>query len=176
VPVLAVHGDILQGGNSFTAAVTIGTNDAYGLNLETSGTTRLSIDAGGATTINGSLAVSGNFNVNTDKFTIDTSTGAVNIGASNTAGTIVLGRSNSASNTINIGNVVGNTYTQTINIGSSNIAGSTTNVTIGSAVAGTTIVQGSTRLSALTTNGFVKTSGGNGALSVSSSVALRFRG
>jgi hypothetical protein len=165
-------GDILQGGNSFTAAVTIGTNDAYGLNLETSGTTRLSIDSGGAATINGSLAVAGNFNVNTDKFTIDTSTGAINIGASNTAGTIVLGRSNSASNTINIGNVVGNTYTQTINIGSSNIAGSTTNVTIGSAVAGTTIVQGSTRLSALTTNGFVKTSGGNGALSVSSTVAL----
>jgi hypothetical protein len=165
-------GDILQGGNSFTAAVTIGTNDAYGLNLETSGTTRLSIDSGGATTINGSLALAGNFNVNTDKFTIDTSTGAVNIGASNTAGTIVLGRSNSANNTINIGNVVGNTYTQTINIGSSNIAGSTTNVTIGSTVAGTTIVQGSTRLSALTTNGFVKTGGGNGALSVSGTVAL----
>ncbi len=165
-------GDILQGGNSFTAAVTIGANDAYGLNLETSGTTRLSIDSGGATTINGSLAVAGNFNVNTDKFTIDTSTGAVNIGASNTAGTIVLGRSNSANNTINIGNVVGNTYTQTINIGSSNIAGSTTNVTIGSTVAGTTIVQGSTRLSALTTNGFVKTGGGNGALSVSGTVAL----
>jgi hypothetical protein len=41
-------GDILQGGNSFTAAMTIGTNDAFALNLETTGTTRLTVAANGS--------------------------------------------------------------------------------------------------------------------------------
>jgi len=40
-------GDILQGGNSFTAAMTIGTNDTYDLNFETDGTTRLTVQADG---------------------------------------------------------------------------------------------------------------------------------
>jgi hypothetical protein len=161
-----------KGGNSFGAAVTIGANDSFGINLETAGTTRFSIDNTGAGLMNGTLAVAGNFTVNTDKLTVDTTTGAVNIGASNTAGTLTLGRTSSANSTIDIGTVAGNTFTQTVNIGTSATAGSTSNVTIGSTVAGTTIVQGAARLSALTTNGFVKTSGGNGALSVSTSVAL----
>ncbi len=41
-------GDILQGGNSFTAAMTIGTNDAFDLNLETSGVTRLTVESDGS--------------------------------------------------------------------------------------------------------------------------------
>jgi hypothetical protein len=41
-------GDILQGGNSFTAAMTIGTNDAFDLNLETTGTTRLTVESDGS--------------------------------------------------------------------------------------------------------------------------------
>ena len=41
-------GDILQGGNSFTAAMTIGTNDAFDLNLETSGATRLTVESDGS--------------------------------------------------------------------------------------------------------------------------------
>jgi fibronectin-binding autotransporter adhesin len=98
-------------------------------------------------------------------------TNQVIVGNTAGTGTITLGQS-TASNTINIGTAAGNTNTQTINIGTSGTAGSTTNVTIGSTVAGTTILQGNTRLSALTTNGFVKTSGGNGALSVSATVAL----
>lgn len=41
-------GDVLQGGNSFGTAMTLGTNDAFGFNLETSGTARLSIAADGS--------------------------------------------------------------------------------------------------------------------------------
>lgn len=41
-------GDILQGGNSFTAAMTIGTNDAFDVNLETSGVTRLTLESDGS--------------------------------------------------------------------------------------------------------------------------------
>lgn len=48
-------GDITNGGNTTGAAVTIGTNDAFGLNLETSGVTRMAItgaaSTGGAVTI-----------------------------------------------------------------------------------------------------------------------------
>jgi trimeric autotransporter adhesin len=165
-------GDLLQGGNSFGAEVVVGANDGFGVALRANGVNRFSIDNTGAGTMNGSLGVAGNFTVNTDKFTVDTSTGATTIGATNSTGTMTLGRSSTASNTINIGTAAGNTYTQTINIGTSSTAGSTTNTTIGSTIAGTTILQGNTRLSALTTNGFVKTSGGNGALSVSSTVAL----
>lgn len=40
-------GDILDGGNTNTADVTIGTNDAYALNLETAGSTRFTIQADG---------------------------------------------------------------------------------------------------------------------------------
>lgn len=42
-------GDVLQGGNSFGTTMTLGTNDAFGFNLETSGTARLSIAADGST-------------------------------------------------------------------------------------------------------------------------------
>ena len=48
-------GDITDGGNTTGSAITIGTNDAFGLNFETSGVTRMSItggaSTGGATTI-----------------------------------------------------------------------------------------------------------------------------
>ncbi|MDO8335653.1 MAG: right-handed parallel beta-helix repeat-containing protein, partial [Candidatus Saccharibacteria bacterium] len=40
----AGSGDIVQNGNSFTAAITIGTNDTYDLNFETNGTTRITVD------------------------------------------------------------------------------------------------------------------------------------
>lgn len=41
-------GDVLQNGNSFGTAMTLGTNDAFSLNLETSGVTRLTIAANGS--------------------------------------------------------------------------------------------------------------------------------
>lgn len=43
------NGDILNGGNTTGAAITIGTNDAFDLNLETSGVERLNITGGAAT-------------------------------------------------------------------------------------------------------------------------------
>ena len=42
-------GDILDGGNTNGAAITIGTNDAFGLNLETNNVTRLAITGGAST-------------------------------------------------------------------------------------------------------------------------------
>jgi len=44
-------GDITNGGNSFGSAITLGTNDNYGLNFETNSTTRGSINAAGAWTL-----------------------------------------------------------------------------------------------------------------------------
>ena len=45
----AAAGDILNGGNTTGAAVTIGTNDAFGLNLETNNVTRMAITGGAST-------------------------------------------------------------------------------------------------------------------------------
>ena len=54
-------GDVLQGGNSYGSIMTIGTNDAYSLRLETSGVARLHIDAsGGVQVLSNSFAVNGN--------------------------------------------------------------------------------------------------------------------
>ncbi len=100
-----------------------------------------------------------------------TSANAINIGSTTLSGTLAIGRS-TITNTISIGIAAGNAATQTINIGTSGTAGSTTNVTIGSTIAGTVNIQGNVRLSKLTANGFVKTSGSNGALSVASTIAL----
>lgn len=44
----AVAGAIIQGGNSFTEPMTIGTNDSYGLNLEVAGLTVASFDTNGS--------------------------------------------------------------------------------------------------------------------------------
>jgi len=50
---------ILQGGNSFGAAMTIGTNDTFDLNLETDGTTRMTITSAGAVSTTGALTSGG---------------------------------------------------------------------------------------------------------------------
>lgn len=49
----------IQGGNSFGELATLGTNDAFGLALETAGITRMSIDAGGDIAMTGNLDVTG---------------------------------------------------------------------------------------------------------------------
>jgi hypothetical protein len=54
-----------------------------------------------------------------------------------------------------------------VNIGTTSAA-----INIGQASVSTTIISGATRLAALTSNGFVKTSGSNGALSIDTTVAL----
>jgi len=77
-------GDISNGGNTTGAAVTIGTNDDFGLNLETSGVTRMAItggaSTGGAVTITN---VTTNTNTVQDVLTIQTNstgTAAANFG------------------------------------------------------------------------------------------------
>jgi hypothetical protein len=50
-------GSILQGGNEFGEAVTIGSNDDFNLNLETNGITRLTVDNTGAVTIVNDLTI-----------------------------------------------------------------------------------------------------------------------
>jgi hypothetical protein len=66
VDATSATGFFQNGGNSFSAAAVVGTNDANSLSLETSGTTRLSIASGGAATYTG--GTSG------DAFTINNST------------------------------------------------------------------------------------------------------
>lgn len=59
----AGSGDITNGGNTTGAAVTIGTNDDFGLNLETAGVTRMAIT--GATTTGGAVTIT-NVTANTN--------------------------------------------------------------------------------------------------------------
>lgn len=82
---IAATGDIANGGNTTGAAVTIGTNDAFGLNLETAGVTRVAItgaaSTGGAVTITN---VTANTNTVQDVLTIQcnsTGTAANSFGA-----------------------------------------------------------------------------------------------
>jgi hypothetical protein len=60
------NGDILHNGNSFTADLKLGTNDAYALNLETNGVNRLTISNSGAAVFTGSLGVNGNVTLGTN--------------------------------------------------------------------------------------------------------------
>ncbi len=68
-------GDIIQNGNSYGTAVTIGTNDGYDLNFETNGTTRITVDdtTGNVSftslvTLNGGLTLSGDNFLMTDSY------------------------------------------------------------------------------------------------------------
>lgn len=66
-------GDILDGGNTTGAAVTIGTNDAFGLNLETTGVTRMAITGGASTGGQVTITnVTANTNTVSDGITIQT--------------------------------------------------------------------------------------------------------
>ncbi len=67
-----------QGGNSFTADAVLGTNDTYGLALETDGSTRVYIDSSGNVGIGGTDAV------NSPAFYVGTD-GNVGIGTTNTS-------------------------------------------------------------------------------------------
>jgi hypothetical protein len=63
----------IQGGNSFAATAVLGTNDNYGLELETNGTTRIAVTNAGATTITGGTTG------NPDTLTVNNSTSTGNI-------------------------------------------------------------------------------------------------
>lgn len=60
----ATGASFIQGGNSFGANAYLGTNDNYSLNFQTNNTTRLTIDTSGNATFNGGLTVSGATNLN----------------------------------------------------------------------------------------------------------------
>jgi len=82
---------ILQGGNTFGTAVTIGSNDNFALNFETNSVTQMSISNTGDVTINNDLAVNGG--------DITTTNAAANLFTTN-ATTVNIGN---AANTINFG-------------------------------------------------------------------------
>ncbi len=54
------YGDVLNGGNTFNSAITLGTNDNYGLNLKTFNTNRVTISNTGAISLLGDTSISAN--------------------------------------------------------------------------------------------------------------------
>lgn len=159
----------IQGGNTFGATAVLGTNDAFGLHLETSGSVRARItDAGvfliaaAAPSGTESLRVSGGgiLNDGTQSITSVTSTlslnnsgGAINVGNNADAQAINIG-TGAAARTVTIGNQTGATSvvidagTGPINIGNSAQARSVNiatglaaqSVAIGNAAVGTSVL------------------------------------
>lgn len=65
----------VQNGNSFGATAVLGTNDAFNLTFETSGTTRMTLDTSGNLSITGDLTVTGgNINVTSALYQVATGT------------------------------------------------------------------------------------------------------
>jgi hypothetical protein len=84
----------LQGGNSFTAAAILGTNDSNSLSFETSGATQVTIAVGGATTFRNSADSSAAFMIQNAAgtatlFSADTSNSQLNLVRSNFSGNIL---------------------------------------------------------------------------------------
>jgi hypothetical protein len=151
-----------NGGNTQGGALTLGTNDAFGLNLETNNVTALALDISGNANVTGDLTVTGGdifgpsgaaFSITSDAtqtLNLDSgTTGNVVLGGGNSAKTISIGNG-TAANLINIGTDNTNAFTDdTINIGSINDAttilgtalnigtSGTPTVTVGSAAGGT---------------------------------------
>ncbi len=168
-----------NGGNSFGAAATLGTNDGNVLNFETNNTNRFQIasnaskltgqgvteiDSTGALFLggNGSNGIAiGNSSVGAGQIAIGntSSVTSVDIQASTT---LNLGGGGVA-NTIQIGNITG-AVSQNINIGTNATGSSTNNVNIGSSVAGTTAITGTTTVTG-------RTSGSSTALTVNNSTS-----
>src|SRR5690606_34212799 len=102
-------GDILQGGNSFTDEMTLGTNDDYDLRFETNGTTRFIVDNGSALMTgqgNTVLLATGTMNLRADadsNLSIGSNalTGNISIGGASQSGTINIGNSGSSTGAIN---------------------------------------------------------------------------
>ena len=142
-------GYIVNGGNTLGTDIAIGTNDAYALNLETSGTTRMTIGSGGAVSTTGALTVgnncgvTGDFAVATNKFTVAAATGNTAIaGTTTSAGQL----------TVSSGgiNVTGNsTITGTLGV-SSDFAVATNKLTVAAATGNTAVAGTLTAADALT--------------------------
>lgn len=110
----------LQGGNAFTATASLGTTDAFALNLKTNNVTALALDTSGNGNLTGDLTVTGgdisspaatSLNMTagtTGVLTLDTgSTGAINIGTNSNAKTITIGNTSGAT-AVNLNSGSGN--------------------------------------------------------------------
>jgi hypothetical protein len=156
---LCVQGDTTNCG---FAAATGSTNYVQNTGALQAGTTNFNISGTGTAVTglttpllqssSGALTVQGaNGTVTLGSSTSLTASGGLTIasGGSNTSlalntdgtGGINIGANGSGNNTLQIGNTSG-AYTQTINIGTNATASSTTNLTVGSTVAGTLVLQG----------------------------------
>lgn len=132
-------GDILQGGNSFAAAMTIGTNDAFDLNLETGGVTRLTVESDGsqvtlASNVNLVLQGTTAYISNTHGFTNSEFFGA---GAANGTGSAtdmtVLGASSTAGDrSVSVGSSINNTGSDAVALGYGITLSSSNAIVIGS--------------------------------------------
>jgi hypothetical protein len=100
-------GDVLQGGNSFSQAMTIGTNDSYALNLETAGTARMTILANGNIGI-GEINPSAKLHVNGGSMLVQGTFGGGNGITATGAGTRMFFDTNKAA--FRAGDVTGNQW------------------------------------------------------------------
>jgi hypothetical protein len=127
-------GDVLQNGNSFTALMTLGTNDNFGLNLETNGTARLTIGNTGAAVFTGSLGVTGlttlngdlviqtgdSFTFNGDAFTDLTGDGLQDSAGALSVDTTVCRTSGNCAGVGGTGDILNNGQPGSVRVGSNN--------------------------------------------------------
>jgi hypothetical protein len=128
---------------SSTGTLTVSSAAASNISVTTGTTGSLSLDTGSTGAINIGT------NANAKTITLGNSTGATQLVLNTGTGGVNLG-SNGIANTIQIGNTTG-AVAQTISIGTNATASSTNNVTIGSTVAGTVALQGTTTITNRTT-------------------------
>lgn len=84
---------IVQNGNTLGAAMTIGTNDNFGVDIETNGTTKLGISAAGAVTVgpsSGAVTVNHQINAYTSAFTYGNTSLTINNRNGSNAATIAM--------------------------------------------------------------------------------------
>lgn len=94
--IAAGAGDIINGGNTTGAAVTIGTNDAFALNLETNGTNKLTISSAGLVTIGASGNTATNVNNGNLRVVGSGATNNLAVAGNTTSGELVIENGSSA--------------------------------------------------------------------------------
>lgn len=105
----STSGFVVNGGQATGAAITIGTNDTYGVNLKTDNTTRLSLSSTGSATFSVTSFAAGNGNTVTGTY-------SAAIGEGNTAGSnrsFAVGSYNTATNGYSVAMGAGNSATGT---------------------------------------------------------------
>lgn len=118
---------IRQGGNTFGAAVVIGSNDAFGLNLRTNSTTFMSATSAGAATFAFGVTFNNILSVNnvSQSIIFGVNNGSLPAGAN--LGQVIIGRNHVVNSTANSptiigsGNTIGGNFTGAVLIGASQI-------------------------------------------------------